>query len=151
MGVRQETHYPWDGRVNVDSQHVDAPNRFTLHLRMPAWCGQWSLRVNGEPVNATWRMATSQSRASGTPGDRVELDMAMPVQAVYAHPRCGRCSGRIALQRGPLVYCLEGVDHDQTELERISIDPAKRRRSSRWCIDAGLLNGVTVIEVKARC
>lgn len=143
VGLRQQTQYPWDGRVTL-TVDVDAPASFALHLRIPAWCGQWSLRVNGAPVQADVTRGYASLAREWRTGDVVELDLAMPVQAVYAHPSVRQAVGRIALQRGPLVYCLEGVDNEQTELSRISVDPAA---VGAFTVEhrADLLGGVTVL------
>jgi hypothetical protein len=142
--VRQETNYPWDGAVKLQFS-MDAPQRFTLHLRVPGWCSRWSFSVNGEPVSATPAKGYLALEREWKTGDTVAFDMDMPAQAVYAHPSVRQMQGRAALQRGPLVYCLEGVDHAGAELERISIDPATLDRFE-VTHDAGLLGGVTVLK-----
>ena len=57
------------------------------------------------------------------PGDVVEYSMDMPIRATWAHPAVRELQGRVALERGPLVYCLEGVDHPGIPLDQIAIDP----------------------------
>ena len=74
-------------------------------------------------------------------GDRVSLKLAMPVERVYPHPSVSSNAGRVALQRGPLVYCLEAADNP-TPLHRIQL-PTETRLESRF--DPTLLGGVTVI------
>jgi uncharacterized protein len=112
--VEVETDYPWEGRVTF--RVVEAPEGgFGLCLRAPGWCtGPIGLRRNGAPL-ATPRpergylALTSPLRA----GDLVELDLPMPVRKVEADPRVEEASGRVALQRGPLVYCAEQADQDR--------------------------------------
>jgi DUF1680 family protein len=84
-------------------------------------------------INRTWKA-----------GDVVEFNMTMPVQAVYAHPSVRQMQGRVVLQRGPLVYCLEGADHDGAQLERISIDPSTLNQFE-VTHRPDLLGGVTVL------
>jgi DUF1680 family protein len=141
--VRQETHYPWDGAVKLEFT-MDAPQPFTLHLRVPGWCSQWSCAVNGDAVSATPAHGYIAIDRAWQAGDTVTFNMDMPVQAVYAHPSVRQMQGRVALQRGPLVYCLEGVDHNGAELERISLD-ASTLDQFEVKHDAGLLGGVTVL------
>jgi DUF1680 family protein len=142
--VRQETQYPWAGAVKLQFT-LDAPQRWTLHLRVPGWCAQWSCAVNGEAVSATPSNGYIALERTWQAGDSVTFHMDMPVQAVYAHPSVRQMQGRAALQRGPLVYCLEGVDHAGAELERISIDASKLDQFD-VVHDAGLLGGVTVLK-----
>jgi DUF1680 family protein len=75
------------------------------------------------------------------PGDRVELDLAMPVERVYAHPDVAEDVGSVALQRGPLIYCLEQVDNGEP-LSRLRL-PSNAALSSRF--EPGLLGGVSVV------
>jgi DUF1680 family protein len=79
-------------------------------------------------------------------GDIVELDLDMPVQAVWANPAVRQLAGRVALQRGPLVYCLEGVDHGSILLDRIGVNGAEIARSFHPEHRPGLLGGVTVLK-----
>lgn len=110
--VRQETRYPWDGAVKLTVE-PPAEREFELNLRIPAWCHGATLRVAGQAVNpvATHR-GYAQVRRRWRPGDIVELDLPMPVERVVADARVAADRGRVALQRGPLVYCLENVDQD---------------------------------------
>jgi hypothetical protein len=145
LEIEQVTQYPWDGKVRLELTPSKA-RKFTLHLRVPGWCNKWSVKVNQSPIpnlqsprngyiaiNRTWKA-----------GDVVEFNMAMPVQAVYAHPSVRQMQGRVALQRGPLVYCLEGADHDGAQLERISIDPSTLNQFE-VTHRPDLLGGVTVL------
>ncbi|MGZ9224522.1 MAG: glycoside hydrolase family 127 protein [Anaerolineales bacterium] len=124
VNLRQITKYPWDGDVKIEIG-VDHPKIFTLRLRVPGWCEGWQLRINGIP------MTNLQPQANGylaierewQSGDVVIYEMEMPVQTVWAHPAVRHLQGRMAIQRGPIVYCLEGVDHEKITLDRIALDP----------------------------
>lgn len=144
--MRQTTHYPWDGTVTLQLT-LDAPQTFTLHLRVPGWCARWSCAVNGEPASVTPAQGYIAITREWQAGDSVTFKMDMPVQAIYAHPSVRQMQGRVALQRGPLVYCLEGVDHAGAELERISIDPATLDQFE-VVHQPDTLNGVTVLKGK---
>jgi DUF1680 family protein len=122
--VRQETQYPWDGAVRL-TLTPEGPQTLTLHLRVPGWCKGYTLAVNGEaqdlpPTPAGYLAITREWQ----PGDVVIYTMAMPVEAVWANPAVRQLEGRVAIQRGPIVYCLEGCDHDNLILDRISVDSA---------------------------
>jgi hypothetical protein len=110
--LRQETDYPWDGMVRLIIS-TSRPVEFTLHLRQPEWCREAMVRVNGETLDLAGRVERGYLRLSRTwaEGDMVELHLAMPVERVYAHPQVRADLGAVALQRGPLVYCLEEVDN----------------------------------------
>ena len=143
LEIAQRTNYPWDGNVKLEIT-TSAPKTFTLHLRVPGWCDGYSLAVNGAPVETRHSDGYLSINREWKSGDVVEFNMDMPVQTVYAHPSVRQMQGRIALQRGPLVYCLEGVDHGQTQLERISLDPDA---VASFTVEhrADVLNGITII------
>ena len=127
--VRQATRYPWQGEVKITVQ-PERPCEFDLSIRIPGWCqgdsspedlyrivgrpagGTARLKVNGQVVEAP-EMVRGYARLHRVwkPGDTVELAMDMPVRRVHAHPRVKADAGRVALTRGPIVYCLEGVDN----------------------------------------
>ena len=140
--LRQQTRYPWEGSVLL---HLDMeqPTSFGLRLRIPGWCHSAKLSVNGEPIEPASRMECGYVKLERLwhPSDRVQLDLDMPVEQVYAHPDVRQDSGQIALQRGPLVYCLEAADHS-VPLQRILM-PREATLSSHF--EANMLGGVTVI------
>lgn len=109
--LAQETLYPYDGRV-ILSVDPESEAEFALSLRLPGWARGHAVTVNGEPVD-TGAAAKGYLRIARcwSKGDRVTLDMEMPVEAVHADPRVPNNQGRVALMRGPLVYCLEEVDN----------------------------------------
>lgn len=106
------TDYPWDGRVRVRWEADGPARRSELCLRIPGWCGQPAARLNGAAVEV------AGSRRDGylvlarewKAGDTVELEYPMPVRRIAANPNVKSNQGLLALQRGPLVYCLEQVD-----------------------------------------
>ncbi len=149
VSIRQVTNYPWDGDVRFEMT-LDAPQTFTLRLRVPNWCETFTLAVNGLPIANSqlqngYIVITRQWQTS----DVIQFNMAMPVQTVYAHPSVRQMQGRLALQRGPLVYCLEGVDNNQAQLERISLDAAA---VDGFAVEhrPDLLGGVSVIRGEGR-
>lgn len=105
----QQTNYPWDGDVRLELSPA-VPKRFALRLRIPGWCRTASLSVNGEavPIEASKGYATvvREWRA----GDKVRIGFDMPVERLYANPEVGEDAGRVALKRGPVVYCVEEFD-----------------------------------------
>ena len=103
-----KTDYPWDGAVAVTVK--DAAN-FALKLRVPGWCRRWSLKVNGAAVQAAPGDGYLTLDRSWAAGDSVALNLDMPVEVVRANPRVYEDVGRVAVARGPLVYCLEEADN----------------------------------------
>jgi len=119
-----ETDYPWDGAVAVRVQ--DAPEGpWTLSLRVPEWCGSASLRLDDEapvPLPA----GRHDCHRQWAPGDTVVLTLDLPVRVSEPHPRVDAVRGCAAVERGPLVYCLESVDlPDGTELEELRWDATR--------------------------
>jgi hypothetical protein len=142
LGLRMETRYPWEGSVRLTIEDGDG-SAWTLSLRVPAWCGRATLRVNGgageaEPdasgylrLERTWRS-----------GDVVEMDLPMHAGLIEPHPAIESTRGSVAIERGPLVYCLEQADHGDTPIAELEIDPTAAL-ASRW--DPELLEGVVVL------
>jgi DUF1680 family protein len=110
--LTQHTNYPWDGKISIGLA-VDKPVTFALFLRIPSWCSKAGLSVNGSVVaiNADQNRGYVKIEREWCDGDRVELDLAMQVKALHAHPDVRQDLGRVALTRGPLVYCLESADN----------------------------------------
>jgi uncharacterized protein len=153
VSIRQMTKYPWEGDIRFEVG-IASPQRFTLHLRMPAWGERWRVAVNGEPAE----QATNSELSFGNgyihltrewhPGDTIEYSMEMPIQVIWAHPAVRDLQGRVALERGPIVYCLEGVDHMGVPLNRIAIDPHHVTNEFRVEHDENLLGGISLLRGK---
>jgi DUF1680 family protein len=122
--LRLETDYPWDGHLAVTvARTPDRP--WALSLRVPGWCRAWGLRVGGEQVDAEARDGRVSLERTWAPGDVVELDLAMPARLTAPDPRIDAVRGTLAVERGPLVYCLEDADlPDDVDLADVAIDPA---------------------------
>lgn len=129
-------------RLSVEAA---APHEFSLRLRLPGWCRRHSLGLNGRQLDAPLDRGYLVLTRAWHAGDTVELNLDMPVEQIVAHPSVSPDQGRAALQRGPLVYCLEGADHP-ISLSRLALP---RGAALRARFDASLLNGLVVIEGKA--
>jgi DUF1680 family protein len=143
--LSQRTRYPWDGSVEIQ---VEGEAELALMLRVPAWCEEGAaIEVNGEPVDAeifpgsyanlhrTWRSS-----------DTINMDFPMPVRRVECHPYVTENTGRVALMRGPLLYCAEQVDNPGVELRDLVLDS----KEPATCLERHLLGGVTVLQAEAR-
>jgi DUF1680 family protein len=130
--LTQKTGYPWDGRVKITVEPAES-RAFDLCLRIPDWCrglestgGLYRLErpigarpvrvnVNGERIDPDdLDRGYLRLRRQWRPGDVVELALPMPVVRITSHPKVTANAGRVALQRGPVVYCVEAVDHGGT-------------------------------------
>ena len=136
----QKTNYPWDESIAF-TLHTDAPVTFELALRIPNWCFSYDLSVNGEAVSATPQDGYVTIQREWHQGDTVQLTLAMPVERVIAHPEIRQTAGQIALQRGPIVYCLEEVDNGNRLANVVISDSATLEAQ----FDAELFHGVSVI------
>ena len=155
--LTQDTDYPWSGAIRIT---VDPPAEaaFALRLRIPGWARDEpvpsdlyrylddageapSLRVNGAPARIDPERGFAVVRRRWRPGDVVELDLPMPVRRVVSHDGVAGNRGRIAVERGPLVYCAEGADNGGKALALTLPDAADLTAEH----DAGLLGGVTMI------
>lgn len=110
VSIRQETRYPWEGAVKL-TLGMGRPTRFEMRLRLPGWCPRHELTVNGEPVETRMVKGYAVLQREWRDGDVIHLTLEMPVQRLVAHPRVAEDAGKVALQRGPLVYCLEQCDN----------------------------------------
>ncbi len=144
--VRQETTYPWNGTIALRLS-MDKPARFGLRLRIPGWCEDAKLTVNGEAFAIDRHLEQGYVRVERVwqSGDRVELELAMSVKRMYVHPDVRQDAGCVALQRGPLIYCLEGADNN-VALHRIVV-PRTTELVSQF--EADMLDGVTIVRGKA--
>ena len=140
----QETQYPWDGSVQI-TVNASQPAGFELALRIPDWCYSYQLSVNGEAQTASTERGYVVLSREWSDGDRVELTLAMPIERVMPHPSIRQTAGQIALQRGPLVYCLEEVDNG-SRLANIGIPDSAELEVS--FVDE-LFGGVSVISGQA--
>lgn len=143
--LRQDTLYPWDGKVAI-TMAMQKPADFGLRLRVPSWCRKYDLRVNGKAMSLKPNKGYLYLAGPWKDGDKIVLDMAMPIERIYAHPEVQADVGRVALQRGPIVYCLEQADNEHRVYNIVLPRASKLEAVHR----KDLLGGVTVITGEAR-
>ncbi|MEV7075697.1 beta-L-arabinofuranosidase domain-containing protein [Streptomyces sp. NPDC093990] len=125
--VRCETDYPWQGTLAFTVEETPADRPWTLSLRIPQWCLEYRIRYGDTAYDGTDAPATDgwlRIERTWAPGDRVVLELALAPRLTAADPRVDAVRGCVAIERGPLVYCLEGVDHPGGGLDDIVLDPA---------------------------
>ncbi|MBI4166797.1 MAG: glycoside hydrolase family 127 protein [Acidobacteria bacterium] len=107
--LTQRTGYPWDGTITVLVESNN-PQSFTLRLRVPAWAKSHALSVNGQAIDTTPQKGWLAVHRHWKAGDQVELSLPMEIERVTMPPQFKEYENRAALQRGPIVYCLEQQD-----------------------------------------
>src|SRR5215211_3206925 len=144
--LRQRTKYPWDGGVEIE---VNGESEFGLMLRIPAWCEDGgAIEINGDPFDSSAPPGSyAEIRRAWRRGDKVRLSLPMPVRCVECHPYVVENAGRVALMRGPLLYCVEQVDNPDTALDDLELPGEASFLTDFW---PNLLGGVVALTVDAR-
>jgi DUF1680 family protein len=117
-------------------------------LRIPGWCRSGQLTVNGDAIelSAVTERGYARIRRLWSAGDQVNLVLSMPIERVYSHPDVRANQGRVALQRGPIVYCLEAADNTMG-LHRLAL-PREEEITAQF--EPDLLGGVATLTGRAR-
>jgi DUF1680 family protein len=140
VSLDQETNYPWEGAVKLVFS-LKQPTLFTLKVHIPACCRGPMICLNGREIECTPEKGYISLDREWRDEDELVLDVEMPVHTVYADPQVTADLGKVALQRGPLVYCLEGVDNDGA-LDELAL-PRSSTLETRF--EPDLLGGVVTI------
>jgi len=156
VSLHMESGLPWDGKVQLKFE-IMSPAKFTLSLRRPAWAGECTTNVNGQvvyPVNDG--MKNSRMAACGLDfsksawmrierefynGDTIELFFSMPIRILEQDSRIPKCGRRVALSRGPVLYCLESIDNPVDIMHQTLGGRALYATS-----DSNVLGGVPIIK-----
>jgi hypothetical protein len=166
LTVKQETRYPWDGEVRITLEPA-RPEEFTVYVRVPGWAvnrpvpgtlyyvlgympgrtvgpggAEIVLKVNGRAVPIVLKNGYASIRRTWKNGDNITLALPMPVQRIVANDSLEDDRGKMALERGPLVYCMEGVDASDGHVTDLVI-PDSAAITYEFRDD--ILNGVTVL------
>lgn len=143
--LRLHTRYPWDGEITIE---VEGQGSWGLFLRIPGWCeGSALLEINGRLFEGELVPgAYVQVRRNWRHGDYIRLVLPMPVRRIQCHPYVTENVGRIALMRGPLVYCVEQVDHPAVDVRDLVLLP-EDVLSPQFA--PGLLGGVVILRGQA--
>ena len=161
LKITQETRYPWDGAVKM-TVNPDQNAALTIHVRIPGWArnepvpsdlyryidqpsGKISLKVNGKAAPIQVDKGYASVTRTWKSGDSIELSLPMPVRRVMANDQVEADRGRVALERGPIVYAIEQADNPNSHVRSIRL-PDQERLTAEF--RPGLLNGVTVVKGK---
>lgn len=160
--IEQQTRYPWDGRVKLTvTPETNEP--FTLALRIPGWAMNQpvpsdlyrytdalnqkpTIKLNGKAISLEPEKGYVQIHRPWVKGDMVELDFPMPVRRVIAHDNVVEDRNRIALERGPIVYCIEASDSPTGQVRNLIVDPKSPIQTQ---FRSDLLGGVQVLTFQA--
>jgi DUF1680 family protein len=145
--LSQETDFPWNGRVRIKIVACGG-NQFALKLRIPGWANGASVRVNNRPADFS---PTPESyfeiKRAWQAGDFVDLDLPMPARLMQANPLVEEDLNQVAVQRGPVIYCLESPDLPPgVKISDVMI-PADLKLTARF--EKRLLDGIVVLDGKA--
>ena len=158
LEIRQDTKYPWNGTVKMTVTPAEK-KEFTIAVRIPGWARnepvpsdlyhyakandeKVTVSVNGTVVDGSLDKGYVKLRREWNPGDTITVDMPMPVRRVVSHPNVQANKERLALQRGPLVYCAEGPDNGTHVFDLYIPDTAELK--GVWRPD--MFNGIETIE-----
>jgi uncharacterized protein len=146
LKVAHKTNYPWDGEVQLPVTPAQ-PSNFSFYLRIAGWAESAQLSVNGKAVSGAKPEEYLAIRGQWSPGDVVRLKMEMPVQVVEASPQVANDTGRVAIQRGPPVYCMEEIDQpDGVSIADLAVSPGPKPEAQFQCeFKNDLLGGVVVL------
>ena len=159
--VIQNTNYPWDGKNEITIIPETASAMFAIHVRIPGWAlnkpipgGLYNtaqtpdsiqLLLNGKPVRLNMQKGFAVLNRKWYKNDKITLLLPMTAKRIFANNLVEDNNNRFALQRGPLVYCIEGPDNKDSSVMNIVV---KKDEAIRDTYKPDLLNGVTVLEMK---
>ncbi len=161
IGIKQKTNYPWNGKVNLTVYRKNQTGGFSINLRLPGWIRDevvasdlytyvdkqkenFSVMVNGKQVDYKFENGFVKIYFDWQDNDKIELKLPMEVKRIVANNNVEADRGRIALQRGPIVYCAEGIDNNGYTRNLMLKDDEDFDTEFRM----DLLNGVKVITGK---
>ena len=144
LKITQKTNYPWDNSVDIAVTPAQAAE-FIFYLRIPGWADRAQVTVNGK----TWTGAKPGEylpiKRRWSAGDAVRLQMEIGPQVIEANPHVADDTGRVAIQRGPLIYCLEELDQPGgVSLSDVAVNPG-RTPEFQSEFKSDLLGGVMVL------
>ena len=140
--LTQETNYPWDGDVTFTIESLKKPIKKEFRFRIPEWCKSYTAAVNGEKltdmqIEKGYLIINQKWKAN----DKITLALEMPVEMIQADPRVKENTGKRAVQKGPLVYCVEEADN--LSFDDLMLSPATKFKDE---FNSLFLNGITTID-----
>lgn len=156
--IEQQNNYPWDGNL-VFKINPKSPLEFSMHIRIPGWAQgkampsdlytfkdaaekKVEIKVNGSPINYTIENGYAVLNRKWKKGDKIEVNLPMDVKRVIAKSNLKDDQGKVALQRGPIIYCAEGIDNSGRVSNLIVPDDVAFATEFK----PAMLNGITVLK-----
>jgi len=140
----QKTNYPWSGEVECVINPDSSTAKFDIKLRIPAWCDKYTAEINGKAVpNLMAEKGYLTLSRTWARKDVLKLRMEMPVKVITPDPRVKANIGKKAIQRGPLVYCVEEQDNRHLDFDQIILSKKTKFTTS---FEPALLGGITSIK-----
>jgi DUF1680 family protein len=161
--LKVQTEYPWKGDVDI-VLYPEERGAFELAVRIPGWArneaipgglyqfqdhcdSAWTVELNGKPAEQDFENGYTVLKRKWEKGDRVTLRLPMPVRRVNADTRIEADQGRVSLQRGPLVYCVEWPDMPGVQVRHIVLESVASLSAS---VRDGMLGGIVAIDGQAK-
>jgi DUF1680 family protein len=145
--LKQQTSFPWKGKIEL-TVNAEKSSYFSIRMRVPGWCRGYNVQIGGEKVTGSEAL-TEQGYVvlsrDWSQGDTIVLELDMPVEIVRAKQEVQENRGRIAIQRGPIVYCIEQADHAELSYDEYTFSAGERLYVDHM---PELLGGVTVLRGK---
>ena len=116
-----KTNYPWEEDITVTLTQMPAAES-AIALRIPGWCPDYQVQLNGQELHTGINNGYIYLKGNFQPGDILHLKLSMPVTVMTANPNVREVAGKLAVTRGPIVYCLEEADNGP-ELQRVRVSP----------------------------
>jgi len=143
--LKQSTNYPWEEEVDI-KVFPHGESVFTLFIRIPGWCEDAEILVNDKPFPGEIKPSSYFSiKRTWKDGDEVRLNFSMPIKLLQTHPHVSN-TGRLAISRGPIIYCIEAEDHPEVDIFNILL-PSDIRFSSHF--ESNLLGGAVLLKGEA--
>ncbi len=141
--LEQQTNYPWDGTIGIIIKQAPA-NPVAIHLRIPGWCKNYQLKVNGKvPLTILKKDGYRIYSKSWKAGDKIELILNMPATLIESNPLVEETRNQVAVKRGPIVYCLESTDLPRQSIFNVVIPSSIKLQPVTMKIDNGNVMALT--------
>lgn len=158
VNITQQTDYPWEGKIKFIFK-PERSNKFSIYIRIPGWARNQpvptdlycynratdekiSLMVNNKKIKSDIKKGYALINRKWQNGDFIDLLLPMPIRSVISHPKVIENKGKIAIERGPIVYCAEGIDNDDS-IGNLKVSGNMRFNSF---YESETLNGVAVLK-----
>jgi DUF1680 family protein len=146
LKIQQETNYPWSGKVKMIVSPA-APSEFVVYVRIPGWSAKSEVKVNGTEINDVRPGEYLAIRRRWSANDKIEMNFDMTTQLLKANPAVSEDWGRVAFQRGPIVFCMEHLDQiDRKQGMNLAGYAVRLGASTASRFDPNLLDGVMVLD-----